>query len=113
MPRLGVREYYVYDPLQLMRPPLRAFRRVEEDLIPATFLPHGGIWSDVLGTELRMAGRWLRVIDPRTGQFVPVPSEQTAGRRAAEDARRAAEDARQTAEARATPEAQDRMALEA
>src|SRR5579885_1091385 len=106
--RLGVREYYVHDPLQLMRPPIQAFHRVGEDLVPAPFLPDGGIWSEVLGTELRLSGRWLRVVDPSTGGFVPTPAEQAAALQDAERIRTAVEARLTAAEARAAQETQAR-----
>ena len=55
-------------------------------------LPRGGIESPLLGTELRPmamariewrpAGVWLRVIDPRTGEPIPIAEEEHVAFRA-------------------------------
>jgi len=93
--RLGVREYYVYDPAVegAMRPRLRAFalrgdgaeRRLEE----VALLEDGSARSPLLGAELRPvetpgtewepAGTYLRVIDPATGAPIQTAREQVVG----------------------------------
>ncbi len=83
---LGAREYYVYDPLQETQPSFLGFESREGRMAPLPLLPSGGIASPLLGTELRpmaMAsvnwhppGVWLRVIDPRTGEPIPIPEEE-------------------------------------
>ena len=106
---LGAREYYIYDPAQLLDPPLRAYRRVggrlAEQPLPAG--PDLAVYSPTLGTELRVVDRWLRLIDPATGEPVPIPQEDHEGRLAAEErvrreetVRRAEEEARLAAEER-------------
>ncbi|MDQ2827431.1 MAG: Uma2 family endonuclease [Chloroflexota bacterium] len=88
---LGAQEYYVYDPQQEMDPPFRGFALSEGRMEPLPYTPLGGIESPLLETELRPmpiprlviphvelrpAGVWLRVIDPRTGEPIPIPEEE-------------------------------------
>jgi len=95
--QLGVREYYVYDPAALAPPHLRAFARRDEDttLEEARLLPSGGVWSALLGAELRPAraretewepgGIYLRVIDPATGAPIRVGDEMRQDYQAARE----------------------------
>ncbi len=97
--RMGVREYYVYDPAAMAPPHLRAFalqgeedeRRLEE----VALLPDGGVWSPLLRAELRPVAirgiEWepnaiyLRVIDPTTGAPIRVGEEALQDYRAAQE----------------------------
>ena len=75
--RIGVREYYIHDPLDGLRPLFRGYTYQEgrEEQLPV--LPTGGILSPLLGAELRPmameatqdrpAAMYLRVIGPRNG----------------------------------------------
>ena len=76
--------------------------------------------SEVLGLELRLAGRRLRFHDPQTGEDLPDLTETDEQRRAEATARQAAETrvqqeaaARQAAETRVQQEAAARQAAEA
>jgi len=83
---LGAREYYIYDPQQVMRPALLGYEARAGRMEPLSATPGGGIMSPLLGAELRpvamgetaerMAGVWLRVIDPRTGEPIPIAAEE-------------------------------------
>jgi hypothetical protein len=55
----------------------------------------GRVMSNEPGLELVNTGETLRLRDPRTGQFLPIPEENAAARRKAETARQQAEAARQ------------------
>lgn len=116
---LGAREYYIFDPQQETDPPFLGFTAREGRMEPLSLLPSGGIMSPLLGTELRPvtlppmdlhpAGTWLRVIDPTTGERIPLPPDehrdlQMARERLGEEA-----EARQTAE-HARAEAEERAA---
>ncbi len=91
--RLGVGEYYLYDPQRNNRPPLAGYRLMDGQYEPMTRLVGvEGYRSDMLGAELRVIGPWLRIIDPATGAPVPVPVELAAARDKAEAARLAAEE---------------------
>ena len=86
---LGVREYFLYDPLgEYLRPPLQGYRLQEGEyqrLLPGG---EGELVSQVLGVELRVEAGRLRVIDPAR---LLTPAEAQAARRAEAAARRAAE----------------------
>ncbi len=89
--RLGVREYYVYDPAfeGAMQPRLHAFALQGEgdemQLEEAALLEGGGAWSPLLraelrpvetpGTEWEPTGVYLRVIDPVTDAPIRVGEE--------------------------------------
>lgn len=125
--RLGAYEYYIYDPAGRLQPAFRGYERQHGRLVPVPNPSGASITSRLLGVELRVVGRWLRVIDPGTGNPYPSPveeqrlrvaaelhaAEEQRLRQEAEEARQAAEQAWQEAEARATQEAQARQALEA
>ncbi len=102
--RLGAREYYIYDPQQVMVPPLRAYTRQGDTLAPLTLLSTGAVVSPLLGAELRPVGIYLRVIDPATGLPFRTADE--------EQARIAEEQARLAAEERLALEGQARLAAE-
>ena len=88
---LGAQEYYIYDPQQEMDPPFLGFVLSEGRMEPLSYTSRGGIESPLLGTELRPmliprlviphielrpAGMWLRVIDPRSGEPIPIAEEE-------------------------------------
>jgi len=111
--RLGVGEYYLYDPQRNNRPPFAGYRLVDGQYEPMTRLVGvEGYRSEALGAELRVIGPWLRIIDPVTGAPAPVPAELAAARDQAEAARAHAEAARSGAEARAFAEAGARREAE-
>jgi Uma2 family endonuclease len=89
---LGVREYFVYDPLgEYLRPPLQGYQLQEGEY---QRLPPGGegaLVSQALGLELRVEEGRLRVVDPATGERLLTPAEVHAARRAEAAARRTAE----------------------
>jgi len=128
---LGAQEYYIYDPQQEMDPPFLGFELIEGRMQPLPVLASGGIESPLLGTELRpmtiprmkwrAAGVWLRVIDPRTGEPIPIAEVQAArehvtmeehARLAAERRATDEENARLAAERRATDEERARLAAD-
>jgi hypothetical protein len=101
--RLGVREYFIFDPEgRRFRPPLRAYRRTELGLVPAPVAasPDGTLSavSEVLGLELRGRRDELRWIDPATGERLPIPREQIERARVAGARAEAAEIRAKTAE---------------
>jgi Uma2 family endonuclease len=104
--RLGVGEYYVFDPeYDYLYQPLLAFR-LEEGLYEAVEVVDGRVHSDALGLDLVDTGETLRLFDPRTGRFLPTREE-------IESAREEAEAARAQAEARVQAEAAARELAEA
>ena len=123
--RLGVGEYWQYDPTRnYLQPPLQGLELVrgEYEPLPRWELADGTLAarSEVLGLEMRLAGRRLRFHDPQTGKDLPDLAETDEQRREAEAraeqeaaARRREAAARQTAEARVHQEAAARQAAEA
>ena len=92
---LGVREYFVYDPLgEYLRPPLQGYRLHEGEY--QRLLPAGeeGLTSQVLGLELCVEAGHLRVVDPATGERLLTPAELHAAAAEAELERLRAELAR-------------------
>jgi len=103
--RLGVREYFLYDPgEEYLAPPLRGMRlggSEYEPLAPVRLADgREGVWSEVLGLHLYRRGQALRLHDPVAGRDLLTHREEAAARRAAEA--HAAEEAstRRAAEAR-------------
>src|SRR5262249_47085657 len=89
---LGVREYFIYDPLgEYLRPPLQGYRLHEGEYQRLLLTGAEGLTSQVLGLELRVEAGRLRVSDPATGERLLTPAEALAARRAEATARRAAE----------------------
>lgn len=82
---LGVREYFLYDPLgEYLQPPLQGYRLQEGEyqrLLPGG---EGELASQVLDVELRMEAGRLRVVDPATGERLLTPAEAQEARRTAE-----------------------------
>ncbi len=141
-PRLGAREYYIYDPQQETTPSFQGFEQRSGYMEPLPLTLGGGIMSPLLGAELRPvargetrrrpAGIWLRVIDPATGEPVPITDEEhlayqtaveqltvtaeqlttTQGRLAEQERARAEAEARAAREERARAEAEARAARE-
>ena len=99
---LGVREYFLYDPLgEYLRPPLQGYRLHKGEYQRLLSAGEEGLTSQVLGLELRVEAGHLRVVDPATGERLLTPAELHAARRAEATARRAEATARQAAEVRA------------
>ena len=108
---LGAREYYIYDPLHALNPPLRAYRY--EGGRPVSLpVARGRVRSPLLGAELRIVGMYLRVVDPRTGEPMLMTTEERRARIAAEMDAAAERHARRDAAARADEEAEARRGAE-
>jgi hypothetical protein len=108
---LGVPEYFIFDPLsETISTQLRGFR-----LEGGEYLPMAGrrLRSEVLGLELVVEDKQLRLYDPRTGERLRTHEEAEAARRAAEAQAQKEALARQAAEAKAQEEALARQAAEA
>jgi Uma2 family endonuclease len=89
---LGLREYFLYDPLgEYLQPPLQGYRLQEGEYqrIPAG--GDGELTSQELGIELRVEEGRLRLVNPATGERLLTPAEVQAVWRAEAAARRAAE----------------------
>ena len=113
--RLGVKEYWLYDPTgEYLTPELQGIRLAGSAYVRqlAVRSPDGApmLHSETLGLELRVKDGEMRFRDPATGEILLSHSEQDAARREAESRaeREAAE--RREAESRAEQEAEVRRA---
>ena len=109
--RLGVREYWQYDPTgDYLRPPLQGLELIggRYQRLPAEELADGTLRleSKVLGLEVRQEAEGLRLYDPVTRSYLLSSDEEQQGRLRAEQrwqmeaaARRQTEAARNQAEA--------------
>src|SRR5262245_44384550 len=90
---LGVREYFLFDPLtEYLKPPLQGFRLVGEEYIAIDQAEDGALISQELGLRMFREDTFLRMIDIATEQGLLRPAELEAARQAEAEARRAAEE---------------------
>lgn len=95
--RLGVREYYLYDPrfprLQYLNPPLQGNELVQGAYVRMASDDNGALMSSVLDMRLQLVDGLLHLFDARTGVRILSPAEradvesaraETAERRVAE-----------------------------
>ncbi|MGE0087093.1 MAG: Uma2 family endonuclease [Desulfococcaceae bacterium] len=108
---LGVREYFLFDPLEeYLESSFQGFRLDGIMYSPIAPEKDGSFFSRELGLFLKREGHLLRAVDPETGRAVPSFNEaiymageeaqraDKAERRAEEEARRAEEEARRAEE---------------
>ena len=113
--RLGVSEYWQYDPTgEHLGVRLKGWRLVEgayeAQPVVASLDGTRFLRSETLGLELRVKGEEMYFLDPATGERLLGHAEQDAARRAEASARRAAEARASDAEERArTAEAEKRV----
>ena len=108
--RLGVKEYWMYDPTgEYYAPALQGLRLAGGSYVRqlAVASPNGALTltSETLGLELRAQGVEMRFRDPATGETIPSHGEADAGRRKEAAARREAEIRAEAAAVRAEREA--------
>ena len=80
--RLGVTEYWQFDPTEdYLSPSLKGRRLGPDGTYEAIPLEprDGGLsgWSEVLGLEIRPEGHALRLFDPAHGEFLPTSGEKS------------------------------------
>jgi Uma2 family endonuclease len=118
---LGVREYFLFDPLgEYLKPPLQGFTLVDGEYAALPVESDGGIISRELGLKLYRDETVLRLFDLASGREVVRTEDlsdvlqQTLARahQAEEQARLAAEQAQREADARRLAEEQARLAAE-
>jgi Uma2 family endonuclease len=74
--RLGIDEYFMFDPLgEYLHPPLLGFRLVESVYVPMTPRADGSLPSHALRCALLPDGPLLRVVDLDTGVVQPLLGE--------------------------------------
>jgi Uma2 family endonuclease len=89
---LGVREYFLYDPLgEYLRPSLQGYRLHEGEYQRLPPEGQGRLTSQALGLELRVEDGRLRLVNPATGERLLTPAEALAAQRMEAAARRTAE----------------------
>jgi Uma2 family endonuclease len=109
--RLGVEEYFLFDPYgDYLKPRLQGYRLESGWYLPISPEPDGSLVSRTVGLLLRTEGERLRLVEPETGRPLPWGEEESEAREAAESAREAAE-ARAAAEAAARKAAEERVRL--
>ena len=121
--RLGVREYFLYDPsAEYLDPPLQGFRMAEGRYQRIAVDPETGeLTCDRLGITLRLEGDDLQMHDRQTGQQLPTEAEaeqaarlqEQAARRQEQAARRQEQAARRQEQAARRQEQAAREAAEA
>ena len=98
--RLGVEEYFIYDPLEeYLKPPLQGFRLVNSRYQPMFPEADGSLLSGTTRVAFRREGKRLRLLDSATGRPILSNEEVREAHRTAErqvaqeaEARRAAEE---------------------
>ncbi len=89
--RLGVEEYFLFDPLgEYLNPQLRGFRLEDGRYAPLTPAEDGSLESRILGVRLRTERTTIRFVDPRTN--TPIASFFEQGK-IADERKKALEDA--------------------
>ncbi len=98
---IGVREYFLYDPTSdYLDPPLRGFRKADDDFCPIEPDADGWLISETLGLKLRLEGRSLVLQDLATEETLLTEGEFERRQREIEHHQREVERAaREAAEA--------------
>jgi len=95
---LGVREYFLFDPYsEFLKPRLQGHRLVAGRYEPIAAVD-GRLPSEVLGLHLEAVGELVRLYNPSTGQWLPIPPEDRQARQEAEARAEQAEEKVQQAE---------------
>ena len=76
--RLGVKEYYIFNPLYPKNSPVFLAFRLENSEFHRISTGDDRVKSDVLGLELVVLNNTLRLFDPNTGEFLKT-TEELAG----------------------------------
>ena len=87
--RLGVREYFLFDPLhEYLDQPFEGYRLIGREYVPMEAASAGGIVSEELGLRLLPEGGLLRLYDLKKGARLLAPQEwYDVARKAQEQAR--------------------------
>ena len=100
--RLGVEEYFLFDPLgDYLEPRFRGLRLVRGEYRPMRPEPDGSLVSRTIGVAFMPEGASLRMVDLKTGRRLLSYADWKARAQEEAVARRAAEERAQQAEARA------------
>jgi Uma2 family endonuclease len=100
--RLGVAEYFIYDPAgEYLAPPLQGFQLKGKQYQPIPVDDDGALISKALDLKLQIEGGRIQLIDAARGERLLRMEELQAARREAEERATAEHQARRQAEARA------------
>jgi Uma2 family endonuclease len=111
--RIGVREYFLFDPLgEYLKPSLQGFRLEAGDYRPIEPAMDGSLRCDTTGLAFRREQNRLCLVDTKTGRPLPRIADADAQVREAEAHAREADTARQAAEERAREAEAARRAAE-
>jgi hypothetical protein len=117
--RLGVEEYFLFDPLgEYLKPRLQGYRRVGGGYQALAPDRAGSLLSQTTVLRLVPEGKRLRLRDAETDEPLPWPEEDAVARRAAEreaeqQSRRADQETHKAKQERQSREAAERQAEEA
>lgn len=75
--KLGLKEYFIFDPEYKLKPPFRAFRLSGDQYVEIAIVD-GRARSVELGLDFVDRGQTLRLFNPQTGRFLPTPEEEAA-----------------------------------
>jgi Uma2 family endonuclease len=90
--RIGVQEYFLYDPLaEYLKPPLQGFRLEAGQYEPIAPAVDGSLHCAALGLRLSIENQRLRLTDEATGEPLLRPAEVAAALRSEAAARSVAE----------------------
>ena len=115
--RLGIREYWMYDPTEegFLNPRLRGYTLVGDEYRPIEVREVDGKYvgaSEVLGLELHANADWFRFFDPASGEYLLDYQENQRAQVKAETLARTERAAREQIEARAEQERAARESAE-
>jgi hypothetical protein len=83
--RLGVEEYFLFDPYgDYLEPQLQGYRLESNWYVPMSPEWDGSLVSRTVGLRLRTEGDRLRLVDPKPGRPLPWGEEEAEAREAAE-----------------------------
>lgn len=100
--RLGVPEYFMFDPEgDYLKPSLQGFRLLKGEYLSIPPASDGSVTSRTTGLVFRPEGDWVRLADAATGQPLLSPEEWREEARAAEARANREAEARKRAETRA------------
>lgn len=97
--RLGVKEYFLYDPEYDWMPDGLAAYQLEDGQYTEIEIKDGSAYSKALGLDIVDTGETLRLRDPWTKYFLPTRQEMIEAQRRAEARAQAEAEAREKAEA--------------
>ena len=88
--RLGVHEYFLFDPLhEYLDQPFEGYRLMGQEYVPMEAASAGGLVSEELGLRMLPEGGHLRVYDVKNGERILAPQEwYDVARKAEEQARK-------------------------